>query len=390
MTRGATAADARLPQTWLPYAIQDVDEEDVRSVVAVLRSDWLTTGPVLDEFERAVAGRVGARYAVAFSSGTAALHGAVAAAEVGPRDEGITVPLTFCASANCLLYQGAKPVFCDVDDATLTIDPAALERRITQRTKVIIPVDYAGHPAQLDVIRSIARRRGLLVIEDACHALGATYRGRPVGSWSDMTVFSFHPVKHITTGEGGLVATNSRRLADRLRRFRTHGIVRPPRAGARRPWYYEMVELGYNYRLPDIGCALGLSQLQRLPANLARRRAIAGRYTEALRTIPGIQLPVTTSAVESAWHLYPIRIDARRFGTSRDDVVRALRQANIGVTVHYIPVTQHPYYRRRYGYKPGDFPVAERAYKGLVSLPMFHRMIDGDVDRVIAAIRELS
>lgn len=385
----AARRDSPAQERWLPYAHQVIDEADIRAVAEVLRSDWLTTGPAVEAFETAVAQQVGARFAVAFSSGTAALHGAVFAAGVGRGDEGITTPMTFCASANCLLYEGATPKFCDVTESTLTMDPARLERAVTRRTKVVIPVDYAGHPADLDAIRAIARRRGLTVIEDACHALGATYRGRPVGSLSDMTVFSFHPVKHIAMGEGGLVATNSRRFADRLRRFRSHGVVRPAADTERRPWYYEMVELGYNYRVPDTACALGLSQLSKLRDNLSRRRAIAAAYAEALAPVPGVRVPEVAASAEPAWHLYPIRIDPSRFGMTRDDAVRALRQAGIGVTVHYIPVTMHPYYRRRFGFRAGDFPVAEGAYRRLISLPMFHAMSDADVVRVVSTITDM-
>jgi perosamine synthetase len=254
----------------------------------------------------------------------------------------------------------------------------------------VIPVDYGGHPADLDAIRSIAKRRALVVIEDACHALGAERNGRPVGSLSDMTVFSFHPVKHITTGEGGMVVTNNRRFADRLRRFRAHGIVRRARDAESRPWYYEMVDLGYNYRIPDTACALGLSQLLRLTANLARRRAIAAAYDREFDGMRGIRRPEVAEGVESAWHLYPIRIDAARFGVSRDAAIRALRAANIGAMVHYVPVTFHPYYRQRFGYRAGDYPVAERAYRQLISLPMFPAMTDRDVDDVVRAVRAVA
>lgn len=373
----------------LPYAHQVMAPEDLEAVVRVLRSDWLTTGPEVEQFEAELASSVGARHAVAFSSGTAALHAAVAAAGVGPGDEGITSPMTFCASANCLLFQGARPVFADVDEATLTIDPAQIERRLTRRTKVIVPVDYGGHPAALEPIRALARRRGLRIVEDACHALGARYRGAPVGSLSDMTVFSFHPVKHITTGEGGAVATNDRALAARLRRFRSHGVVRPAREQERRPWYYEMTELGYNYRMSDIVCALGRSQLGRLPQNLARRRAVAARYAQALAGLDGIRLPAVQPWAESAWHLYSVRVSARAIGMSRDELIRQLRRRRIGVTVHYIPVTRHPYYRKRFGYRAGDYPVAERAFRELVTLPLYHGMTDADVDDVVGALADI-
>jgi len=366
----------------LPYGHQVVTEEDIAAVVRTLRSDWLTTGPEVERFETSVAAYVGARYAVAFSSGTAALHGAVAAAGVGPGDEGITTPLTFCATANCLVFQGARPVFADVEDETLTIDPDAVRRRLTRRTKVILPVDYGGHPARLDEIRALGKRHGALIIEDACHALGAEMRGRRIGSLSDITIFSFHPVKHITTGEGGMALTNDASLAARMRRFRSHGIIRYSRDRFRRPWYYEMSELGYNYRISDIACALGRSQLTRLPANLARRRAIAQRYSDTLHTLPGLRVPAVLPEALPAWHLYPVRI-ARRGGCTRDRVFRAMQEARIGVNVHYIPVTHHPYYRRRFGCRVGDYPVAERAYQELLTLPLFYGMTDQDADDVI-------
>lgn len=379
------AAPRLVRERFLPYAHQVVEEPDIEAVVRVLRSEWLTTGPEVEQFEAELAAAVGARYAVAFSSGTGALHGAVAAAGIEPGDEGVTTPLTFCATANCLLFQGARPIFADVDDATLTIDPAAITARITRKTKVLIPMDYGGHPADLEAIRGIAARHGLLVIEDACHALGAQSHGQRVGAFSDMTVFSFHPVKHITTGEGGMVVTNHAKLAQRLRRFRNHGIVRHPKDRKDRPWYYEMVELGYNYRISDVACALGGSQLARLPHNLARRRAIAQRYTNALGMVPGLRVPTVADGVSPAWHLYPIRVDRR----DRDEVIRALRARRIGANVHYIPVPLHPYYRRRFGYRRGDFPVAERASCELITLPLFHGMTDQDADNVIEAVRRV-
>lgn len=368
----------------LPYGRQAIEVEDIQSVTDVLLSDWLTTGPKVVEFEEAFAASVGARQAVSFSSGTAALHGAVFAAGLGQGDEAITTPLTFVATSNCLLYQGALPVFSDVCVDTLNVDPELIQQRITPRTKAILPVDYGGHPAELDVLLELASQYGLTVIEDASHALGALYRGRKVGSLAHMTVFSFHPVKHITTGEGGMVTTNDQRLADRLRLFRNHGIS----SDARRrnesgTWYYEMVSLGYNYRLPDIACALGLSQLGRLGANLARRREIARRYTDKLREHTNLVVPAVRPEVNPAWHLYPIRVPEKM---DRGQFFRALRAENIGVNVHYIPVHTHPYYRNRFGYKGGEFPVAEHAFNQLISLPMFHAMTDRDVEDVLEAV----
>ena len=375
----------------LPYGRQSVDEADIQAVVEVLRSDWLTTGPKVPEFEEAFAGRVGAAYAVSFSSGTAALHATAFAAGLKSGDEAITTPMTFAATANCVLYEGATPVFADVSADTLNLDPGQIEKKISTRTKAILPVDYAGHPAELAPILEIARGHGLVVIEDACHALGAEYDGRRVGSVADMTVFSFHPVKHITTGEGGMVATNSLQLAETLQRFRNHGISSDARqrqsAGQ---WHYEMVLLGFNYRLPDIVCALGIQQLKKLDANLARRREIAALYTAAFGEIPGVIPPAVRPEANPAWHLYPIRLDLEKLSADRAQIFRALRAENIGVNVHYIPVHSHPYYRERFGYKGGEFPVAEDAYTRLISLPMFHGMSDQDVKDVIAAVAKVS
>jgi|SRR5450755_4449521 len=373
--------------TFLPYGRQAIDEADIQAVVEVLRSDWLTTGPKVGEFEEAFAARVGAKYAVSVSSGTAALHAAAFAAGLKAGDEAITTPLTFAATANCVLYQGATPVFADVCADTLNLDPAEVANKISAKTRAILPVDYSGHPAELTSIVEIARRHGLLVIEDACHALGAEYCGRRVGSITDMTVFSFHPVKHITTGEGGMVTTDDPKLAETLRRFRNHGISSDARqrqsAGQ---WHYEMVLLGFNYRLPDIVCALGIEQLRKLEANLVRRREIAAQYSTAFREISGVIPPAVRAEANPAWHLYPIRLDLAKLTADRTQIFRALRAENIGVNVHYIPVHLHPYYRERFGYKGGEFPVAEGAYERLISLPMFHAMSGQDVKDVIAAI----
>jgi len=375
---------------YLPYGHQEITAEDIEAVVRVLRSDWITTGPAVAAFEEAFAGSVGARYAVTFSSGTAALHAAVFAAGVGPGDEGITAPLTFCATANCLLYQGGTPVFADVEPDTLTLSPAEVARRITPRTKVILPMDYGGHPADLQALLDLADHHGLTVIEDACHALGATVAGRRVGSLSHLTVFSFHPVKHITTGEGGMVTTDRPEFARRLRLFRNHGIeYSPQHQEINGPWYYEMIALGQNYRLTDMGCALGLSQLQRLEANVVRRQAIAQRYSEAFAQTPGVVLPSVRSGVRHAWHLYPLRLELERLRADRAEIFRALRAENIGVNVHYIPVHLHPYYRQHFGYRGGAFPIAEHAAARLITLPLFHGMSAQDRDDVIEAVTKV-
>jgi perosamine synthetase len=378
-------------KTMLPYGRQSISEDDIQSVVDVLRSDWLTTGPKVAEFEEELAARVGAKYAVAFSSGTAALHGAAFAAGLKAGDEAITSPLTFAATANCVLYQGARPVFADVSPDTLNLDPDRLAERITPNTRAVLPVDYAGHPADLDPILALAERHGLTVIEDACHALGAEYKGRRTGSIAHMSVFSFHPVKHVATGEGGMVTTDRADLAENLRRFRNHGISSDARLRhAAGQWHYEMVLLGFNYRLTDIACALGISQLKKLEANLARRREIAARYTAAFRNLRGVVAPSVRPDVNPVWHLYPIRINTSQLKKDRAYVFRALRAENIGVNMHYIPVHLHPYYRDRFGYRGGEYPVAETAYEQLISLPMFHAMTEQDVEDVIAAVSKVS
>jgi len=374
----------------LPYGRQSLDEEDIQAVAEVLRSDWLTTGPKVGEFEERFAAWVRAKHAVSFSSGTAALHAAAFAANLGPGDEAITTPMTFCATANCVLYQGAKPLFADVSADTLNLDPAEVGKRVSPRTKAILAVDYAGHPAELDALRSLAQQNGLLLIEDACHALGANYRGKRVGGIADMTVFSFHPVKHLTTGEGGMVTTNDAALAETMRRFRNHGIGSEARHRQESgQWFYEMVLLGFNYRLTDIACALGISQLNKLEANLARRREIAAQYTKAFRNLSAIEVPALRDGVDPAWHLYPIRLKLESLAVGRAEIFRALRAENTGVNVHYVPVHLHPYYRDQFGYRGGEYPVAEKAYQCLISLPMFHAMSDRDVEDVIAAVRKV-
>ena len=377
-------------QTMLPYGHQQIDDEDINAVVEVLRSDWITTGPKVAEFEEAFAAYVGSKYAVSFSSGTAALHGASFAAGLGPGDEAITTPMTFCATANCVLYQGAKPVFADVCPDTLNIDPDEVKRRITRHTKAVLPVDYAGHPADLQPILELASSHGLVVIEDACHALGAEYRGTRVGSISHLTVFSFHPVKHITTGEGGMVTTDDAKFARQLRLFRNHGIDSDARERQTNGnWCYDMVALGYNYRLTDIGCALGISQLRKLEINLARRRQIANQYSAVFQEIPGVVPPTVRPGVNPAWHLYPIRLDLAKVRVGRSEIFRALRAEGLGVNVHYIPVHQHSYYRENFGYRDGEYPVAEGAYQQLISLPMFHAMTDQDLDQVVHAVKKV-
>ena len=376
--------------TLLPYGRQSIDEADIQAVVDTLRSDWLTTGPKVAEFEEAIAEWVGAKYAVSFSSGTAALHAAAFTCGLQPGDEAITSPLTFAATANSALYLGATPVFADVLPDTLNLDPEQAAARITPRTKAILPVDFAGYPADIDAVLELAERHGAVVIEDACHALGAEYRGRRLGSNAHMTVFSFHPVKHMTTGEGGMVTTNNPTFADTLRLFRNHGISSDARQRqAIGQWHYEMVLLGFNYRLTDIACALGLQQLSKLEANLARRRQIAERYNAELRHLPVTLPPSACEEANPSWHLYPIRLKLDELSCTRGEAFQALRAENLGVNVHYIPVHRHPYYRDRFGYQGGEYPIAEAASDSMISLPMFHGMTDGDVEDVLHAVNKV-
>lgn len=365
----------------LPYGRHWIDEEDIDAVVRTLRSDWLTTGPAVEQFERAVADYTGARHAVAVSNGTAALHAAMFALGIGPGDEVIVPPLTFAATANCVVYQGATPVFADVAPDTLLLDPERAAEKISPRTKAIIAVDYAGQPCDYDALRSIAQAHGIALVADACHALGATYKGHRAGSLADLTAFSFHPVKPITTGEGGMITTNDAGLACRMRTFRNHGITTDHRERAQAgTWYYEMSDLGFNYRLSDLQCALGISQLRKLSAWVARRQQIASQYDAAFAGSDAVGPLRTRPEVSHAYHLYVVTTGRR------DALVSALREKGIAANVHYFPVYLHPYYRRRYGYTPGLCPVAEEAYRQILSLPIFPQMTDADVARVVAAV----
>jgi len=376
-------------ETRLPYGRQWLDEDDIAAAVEVLRSDWLTTGPRVAEFEQSFADFVEAEEAVAVSNGTAALHAAMYAIGIGPGDEVIVPPMTFAASANCIVYQGGTPVFADVESDTLLLNPAQVEAKITPRTKAILAVDYTGQPCDYDALRAIADRHGLTLVADACHALGGSYKGRPVGSLADLSTFSFHPVKHITTGEGGMIATGDPGLAQRMRVFRNHGITSDHRQReAAGSWFYEMVGLGYNYRLTDFQCALGQAQLKKLLAWVARRRVIAVRYTAAFSDMPEIEPPTVPSDREPAWHLYVIRLNLERLRVGRAEVFKALRAENIGVNVHYIPIPWHPYYQEL-GYTKGRWPVAESAYERVISLPIFPAMSDQDVEDVIQAMTKV-
>ncbi len=365
----------------IPYGRQWVDEEDIASVVEVLRSPWLTTGPKVEEFERAVATLVGAEHAVAVSSGTAALHAAMYAIRVGPGDEVILPPMTFAATANAVLFQGGVPVFVDVEPDSLLIDPQKVEDAISSKTKAVVAVDYAGQPCNYHELRSICEEHGLVLVADACHSLGGSYRGNPVGSLADLNVFSFHPVKPITTGEGGMVTTNNPEFAERMRRFRNHCISTDYRQREKEgSWFYQVTDLGYNYRLTDIQAALGISQLKKLPAWIERRQEIARIYTEAFANIGEIEPLREQSDIFHAYHLYVVRCERR------DELFSKLRSKGIGVNVHYIPVHLHPLYRERFGTGEGLCPLAEEAYREILSLPVFPAMRQDEVSKVIETL----
>ena len=372
----------------IPYGRQTIDEDDIKAVNDVLRSDWLTTGPKVMEFEQAVADYVGAKYAVAVSNGTAALHAAMYAIGIGSGDEVIVPPMTFAATANCVVFQGGTPIFADVDSDTLLIDPAKVEKKITEKTKAIIGVDYAGQPCDWDTLREIADKHGLRLVADGCHALGAEYKGRKIGSLADMTVFSFHPVKHITTGEGGMITTDDPALLRHMLFFRNHGISTDARQRERQgSWFYEMVDLGYNYRITDFQCALGISQLQKLPKFLERRREIAAHYDKAFDGLSGISPLAVRKDSLHAYHLYVIRVDGDTLNMDRTMLFTKLRENGIGVNVHYIPVHLHPFYRREFHTGPGLCPIAESAYEQIISLPLFPGMTDEDVEQVVLEVK---
>lgn len=371
----------------LPYGRQVIIDADIDAVVVALRSAWLTTGPLVGEFEKAVANYCGAQHGVAVSSGTAALHAVMAAIGVGPGDEVIVPAMTFAATANAVVYQGGTPVFADVLADTLLIDPASVEGLINEKTKAVVAVDYAGQPCDYTALRTIAARHKLWLVADACHSLGAEDDGNRVGTLADCTVFSFHPVKHITTGEGGMVVTDNPELAVSMRRFRNHGIATDHRQReAIGTFQYEMVALGYNYRITDFQCALGLSQLNQLPAFLDRRRQIARHYGLEFARNPAIRPLIIRPQTLSAWHLYVVRLAD---GADRSRVFQGLRGRGIGVNVHYLPVYLHPFYRERFGYYEGRCPVAEAAYESILSLPIWPGMEDDQVERVVRELAEV-
>ncbi|MCP4650683.1 MAG: UDP-4-amino-4,6-dideoxy-N-acetyl-beta-L-altrosamine transaminase [PVC group bacterium] len=375
----------------IPYGRQLIDDEDIKCVIDVLQSDWLTTGPKIAEFEKEFAKSVGAKYAVAVSSGTAALHAAMHAIGIKKNDEVIVPAISFAVSANCVVFQGGRPVFADVEADTLLLNPAEVEKKITNNTKAIIAVDYAGQPCDYDKLRDIAKKNNLLLIDDACHALGAVYKNCRVGSIADLNIFSFHPVKHITCGEGGMITTDDSAYAKKMRIFRNHGIATDHhQRQAQGSWYYEMVDLGYNYRITDFQCALGLSQLLKLPDWLVHRREIAAYYDESFSGIEAVTPLTVKNYVEHAYHLYVVKFDTKKMNRDRKDIFHSLREEGIGVNVHYIPIYLHPFYQKTFGTNRGLCPIAEAAYDQIISLPMYNGLSQGDAEKVVKAVKKVA
>ena len=372
---------------FIPYGKQWIDDDDINEVVKVLRSDWITTGPKIKEFEDALCSYIGCRHCVAVNSGTSALDIAVQSLELPEGSEVITTPFTFVATSNAIIYNSLKPVFADICSDTFNIDPEDIRRKITKDTKAILYVDYAGQPCDIKAIREIADEFGLYLIEDASHAIGAEYGGKKVGNFADLTIFSFHPVKHITTGEGGAVVTDDEGLYERVALLRSHGIDKDAqdRYGPDASWAYDMKYLGRNYRMTDFQAALGISQLKKLDGFIDKRNELALRYHEFIGDVDGITLPVIKGDVRHAWHLYTILLDE---SVDRDEFFKYMRSANIGVNLHYIPVYRHSYYVEKFGIDAEEFPVTEDVFKRIITLPMFPRMSEQQVEYVVTSISQ--
>ena len=378
----------------LGYGHQYIDDADIKAVVDVLKSDFLTQGPAVARFEQEICRITGAKYCVAVSNATAGLHIAVAALRLAEGSEGITTPNTFLSSSNCMVYNGIKPVFADIDTKTYNIDPIEVEKQITKKTKLLIPVHFAGLPCDMKKISQIAKKNNLHIIEDAAHAIGSQYAdGSYVGNckYSDLTVFSFHPVKTITTGEGGAVTTNNENFYQCLLMLRSHGTTKDSSLLSENPgpWYYEMQDLGFNYRMTDMQGALGFSQLHKLSFFKKRRREIVAKYNRAFSEMKYFTVPYEPEGISSCFHLYVAQIDFKALGKSRKQVMHELKERGVGTQVHYIPVSTQPYYKERFGYKNGDYPVAESYYEKELSLPLYPGMSDSDVDLVIDSIKEV-
>lgn len=375
---------------FIPYGKQYIDEDDIKAVNDVLTSPYLTTGPKVEEFEKDLCKVTGAKYAVAISNGTSALHAACYAAGISKGDEVITTPITFAASANCILYCGGTPVFADIDPDTWNIDPRKIEEKITDKTKAVIAVDFTGQAVQIDEIKEICKKHNLIFIEDAAHSIGTKYKGVPVGAHADMTTFSFHPVKTITCGEGGAILTNNEEYYKKIMLFRSHGITRDENLLSHTPFkgYNEQIELGFNYRMTDFQAALGTSQLKKIEQFSKRRKAIVDKYNQAFAGIQELTIQKEIKESATVRHLYIIRIKSDTLNVGRNEIYKALNAENVGLQVHYLPVYFHPYYQKL-GYKKGLCPNAEALYEEIITIPLYYSLSDEDVDSIIEAVKKI-
>ncbi|MFX1256285.1 MAG: UDP-4-amino-4,6-dideoxy-N-acetyl-beta-L-altrosamine transaminase [Promethearchaeota archaeon] len=391
MEKPAIEGGKPLRASFLPYATQWLGDEEINEVLDTLKSDWITTGPKMRKFEENFKSYIGSKYSVAINSGTAALHISTSAINIKPGDEVITTPLTFVASANCVIYRGGVPVLADIKEDTYNINPNEIKRKITPKTKAIIPVHFAGQPCDMDEIFEIAEEHDLIIIEDAAHAIDAMYKERKIGNMSDLTIFSFHPVKNITTAEGGMVTTNDSELYEKLLMFRTHGISRDAvkRFGKSGDFYYDMQYLGFRYNMSELHASLGIHQLSKLNFFQKRRREIVKLYNRELQKIDEITIPYVKNDVKHSWHLYVIQIDIEKLKVDRDYIFKALREENIGVNVHYIPVHYHSYYQEKFGLKKGQLPKVEALFPKIITIPLFAKMSDDDVYDVINALEKV-
>jgi len=377
--------------SFLPYFLHAIEQEEINEVIDTLKSNWITTGPKTHQFEEMFREYVGCKHAIALNSCTAGLHLALVAAGIGEGDEVITSPLTFAATVNVIVHQGAKPIFVDIIPDTYNIDSGKIEAAISKKSKAIIPVHYAGQPCQMDEIMAIAKKYSLLVIEDAAHALSATYKGRKIGTIGDVTAFSFYATKIITTAEGGMVTTDNDELAEKIRLLSLHGISKDAwkRYSSEGSWYYEILYPGYKYNMTDIQASMGIHQLKKLDRLQDVRKTIARLYTSAFKDMPEITEPYVDEQVQHTWHLYPILINTDLLKIDRNKFIEALKLENIGTSVHFIPIHLHPYYQGRFGFKRGDFPNSEYVYERIISLPLYPRMTERDAEDVMAAVKKI-
>lgn len=379
------------PGDFLPYNLPDISDAEIDAVVDVLRSNWLAPGPRVKAFEADFATYAGTKHAIALDSATAGMHLALVSMGIGPGDEVITTPTTFAASVNVIIHAGATPVLADINIDDYCIDPTAIERAITPRTKAILPVHHGGSACRMEEITAIARTHHLRVVEDAAHGIGTGIGGRGIGAWGDATVFSFYPTKNVTSGRGGMLTTDDDALADRARLLALHGMSNDAwdRYTERGSWSYRVLAAGYNYTMSDFQAALGHAQFKRIGDFQRRRREIATRYNERFASLPEIVLPIEREGTTHAWHLYVVRLRPEMLTISRDEFIVEMKERGLGTSVHFIPIHHHPYYRETYGWAPGDFPVADQAFETMVSLPLYTRMTDADAGRVATAVEEI-